>query len=216
VLVLLAMTHAGLAQSPDLPRTTEDALHQMSRRAAVIFTGQVVAVRRQGENRAARTVEVDFAIEDAVRGVNGGTYTLREWAGLWLAGEQPFRVGQRFLMLLHAPGAARLSSPVGGMDGAIPIRGGAAAGGATSDTRAAPAGNGRVVDLRWISARVVRPVTYQAEWTARPTAIPVAVHSDALLEAEPGQPPAKLTQSADYTAMLATLRGWEKVDHAAR
>ena len=76
------------------------------------------------KNGATGVVEIEFAVEDAVRGVSGGTYTLREWAGLWPAGDEPFRVGQRYLMLLHAPGAAGLSSPVGGMDGAIPIRGG--------------------------------------------------------------------------------------------
>ena len=125
-------TECGVAQEPPTaalpqavpPQGITDALHAMSRLAGVIFAGQVVAVRRiDGGNDATGIVEIQFAVEDAVRGVSGGVYTLREWAGLWPAGEEPFRVGQRFLMLLHAPSVAGLSSPVGGMDGAIPIHG---------------------------------------------------------------------------------------------
>jgi hypothetical protein len=79
----------------------------MSRLAGVIFAGQVIGVRRlDGGNGATGVVEITFAVEDAVRGVSGSTYMLREWAGLWPAGDEPFRVGQRYLMLLHAPGAA--------------------------------------------------------------------------------------------------------------
>jgi hypothetical protein len=38
-------------------------------------------------NGATGVVEITFAVEDAVRGVSGSTYTLREWAGLWPAGD---------------------------------------------------------------------------------------------------------------------------------
>ena len=119
---------AGIGAAQTLPTTSEDALHAMEESAGVIFTGQVTAVRRVGaKGGAAGMVEIDFAVQDAVRGVSGGGYTLREWAGLWPGDDEPFRVGQQYLMLLHSPGASGLSSPVGGMDGAIPIRGEGAA-----------------------------------------------------------------------------------------
>ena len=171
-LALLAAAECGYGQSPQATGATCDALHAMSRLAAVIFAGQVIGVRRHDAvDGATGTVEIEFAVEDAVRGVSGGTYTLREWAGLWPAGDQPFRVGQHFLMLLHAPGVAGLSSPVGGTDGAIPIRG-------SGPAPPANATDGRVVDLRWIETRVVRPIVYRV--TERPamrpaTAIPAAM-----------------------------------------
>ena len=75
-----------LRQMP--PATVEDALHEMSDAAGVIFAGQVTAVRRvAGVGGASGVVEVDFRVDNAVRGcVSGGTYTLREWAGLWAGG----------------------------------------------------------------------------------------------------------------------------------
>jgi hypothetical protein len=217
----------------------------MEQQAAVIFAGQVIAVRRvPGTGGATGVVEIDFAIDDAVRGCSAGAYTLREWAGLWPAGEQAFRAGQRFLMLLHAPSAAGLSSPVGGMDGAIPIRGGAAsallvaARVAIASAASASAANAdtRVVDMRWVATRVVRPVQYGAASPVHNTVItsPVraemmmpatmplqAVVSEAPAVSSAGlQAPAGDTAGADqdvgYGAVLALLRSWGESDAAAR
>jgi hypothetical protein len=190
-----------VAAPPGAPLTdpaTEDALHALARLAGVIFTGQVVAVRRHVANDgAAGVVEIEFAVDDAIRGTGGGSYTLREWAGLWAAGDEPFRVGQRYLMLLHAAGAAGLSSPVGGMDGAIPIRGGT-----TVDSR--------TVDLRWIRTRVVQPIGYRAAPVARPTArLPASRVDDAAAAISS-------TQTAGYRAVLSKLRNWERDDATAR
>ena len=157
------------------PATVVDALHEMSDAAGVIFAGQVTAVRRvAGVGRASGVVEVDFRVENSVRGcVSGGTYTLREWAGLWAGGNARYRVGQRLLMMLRAPGASGMSSPVGGMDGAIPIRGveseiatgSATVGGATVSAASVPGGAGgssvvaapvSMVDLRWVGTRMLR------------------------------------------------------------
>ena len=88
----------------------------------MIFVGQVLAVRRP-RTAAGSGREVEFRVDQAIRGCAAGTpFVLREWAGLWAGGNQRYRVGQRLLMLLHAPSAAGMSSPVGGLDGAIPIR----------------------------------------------------------------------------------------------
>jgi hypothetical protein len=183
-------------------------------------------------NGATGVVEIEFAVEDAVRGVSGSAYTLREWAGLWPVGDEPFRVGQRYLMLLHSPGAAGLSSPVGGMDGAIPIRGtGRAQATGEAETGSAGTGapaDGRVVDLRWVATRVAQPLQYRISPVVHATALPVAVQEDAAESASilqsgngggaaaNGATPSTASQSTAYTTVLAMLRGWEKTDDATR
>ncbi len=186
VLSLMMATGASCQTAPAMPpATVEDALHEMSDAAGVIFTGQVTAIRRiPGEGGASGVVEVDFRIDKAVRGcVAGSTYTLREWAGLWADSNGRYRVGQRLLMMLHAPGASGMSSPVGGMDGAVPIRGiesqitpsaSPTATGATvtaaSFTATAPASAPaatatapiEMVDLRWVGTRVLRSTNVNA------------------------------------------------------
>lgn len=237
-LVVLLAASGGRAQmaAEATPATTEDALHAMMQQAAVIFAGQVVGVRRMsGIYGASGVVEIQFAVDDAVRGVSGSRYTLREWAGLWAGGDQPLRAGQRYLMLLHAPSAAGLSSPVGGMDGAIPIRGEPgepALAELRRGTRIRSSGDGsmadlRMVDLRWIATRAVRPVSYLA--VVHPTALPVAVHAEAIAENETADGPrhgdavspaggaiAAGAQNAGYATVLELLRSWARVGDASR
>jgi hypothetical protein len=241
VLALLLGAQAGRAQTP--PQTSDEALLAMERMAGVIFSGQVTAVRRQvGTHGATGVVAVDFAVDDAVLGVSGNSYTLREWAGLWAGGDEPFRVGQRFLMLLYAPSAAGLSSPVGGMDGAIPIgAGGSAQNLANGLTLSAQSvggapiqSNGLVADLRWVQTQVVRPLSYLQESVARPTSLPTVVHAE-MHTANTVQPlsifgsqtssseisipttdaalPAA-GQSEPYATVLGKLRGWVKDNNA--
>ncbi len=154
----------------------EDALHRMSDRAAVVFVGRVVAVRR-----VAGVVEVEFQIDQAVRGCAAGSYVLREWAGLWAANDARYRVGQRRLMLLHAPGAGGMSSPVDGTDGAMPVYG--------SGTGA----DGELVDLRWLGAKLQKPVVYAA---------PGMVTADSV-----GQKSIP-AQAAGVNVVVGLLRGW--------
>jgi len=231
VLGLALGTQWGLAQT--LPQTSEDALHGMVRQAGVIFTGQVVAVRRppvtgEAASGLSGVVEIEFAVEDRVRGVSGGSYTLREWAGLWAASDQPFRVGQQYLMLLHSPRAGGLSSPVGGTDGAIPIRGGGPAVGPNGPGAGASAqAYGQVVDLRWVATRVVQPTGY-APGGLRP----IGIHAESMSGAssvgldsggasgEVGivsglEMPVAASQAMAYETVLGILRSWEKNDHGA-
>jgi hypothetical protein len=174
---LLAMTVAVQAQSLDssnsaaVAQNVEDVLHEMSDRADVVFVGQVVAIRpHDGDGMGAGFVEVDFEVDQAVRGCAGGAYALREWAGLWSGDANRYRVGQRLLMLLHAPGASGLSSPVGGMDGAIPIRGVADASPQAEAVVNPPA---PIADLRWLGAKVVHSSSYvlQATLSAAPLTV---------------------------------------------
>lgn len=184
------------AQAVPAADTTAE-LYAMSQQADVIFAGRVIAVR-PGDG----VVAIDFAVDDAVRGVRGGTYTLHEWAGLWGGGAQPLHVGQRYLMLLHGSGASGLGAPVGGADGAIPIRGGE---------------DGLSVDLRWVQTRVVRPVQYRR--TEQLTGVPSALHPEvargALADAIAPSPLAT-TAAAQYAAVLTMLRAWEKAQDGAR
>jgi hypothetical protein len=145
-----------VASSSASPQTVVDVLHQLSDKAEVIFAGQVMAIRRPNAN----VVEVEFRVDQAIRGCTGGTpYILREWAGLWEGDTLRYRVGQELLMLLHAPSAAGMSSPVGGLDGAIPIRqGGAGMPVADAATPRQPP----YVDLRWLGARLPRAVVYSS------------------------------------------------------
>lgn len=179
VLILLATSLMGsrslpAQQPPPVPHTVEEALHQMSDLAGVIFVGEVTAVRhRQGEQGASGVVEIDFRIDQAVRGcAANSTFTLREWAGLWAGGER-YRPGQRLLMLLHSPSPSGITSPIGGTDGAIPIRASSASSASTQDS-AAPLASAStttasdpltdtaplVADLRWIGARILRSAPY--------------------------------------------------------
>ena len=226
VLVPVAAQTVG-ANTQAIQPGSVDALHALSRMAAVIFAGRVIAIRRyEAVNGGSGVVEIDFAVDDAIRGVSAGPYTLREWGGLWVGGYEPFRVGERYLMLLHAPGAAGLSSPVGGSDGAIPLRGGGGAL-ATGSVKAAAAAtsavpDGRVVDLRWVATRATRAVTYRDETVAHPTSAPVAVRAYATnAEARqvdmsgPSRKDTGSAESAAYPTVAGMLRNWEKADYVA-
>jgi len=155
VAALLSLTVISEAQ---VPAATAVELQQMASHAPVIFAGEVVAVTRQD---AAGYVDIRFHIEDGIRGCpQTGFYVLREWGGLWTGQADRYRVGQRRLMLLNARGPAGMSSPVGGLDGAIPLVGTGVApiagipGNAPADTSLVPAD--LAVDLRWIQARAQR------------------------------------------------------------
>ena len=226
---LLLLVVGARAQSPGLAQVAnaaaEDALHELAQQADVIFAGQVAAVRqRAGHGGATGIVEIDFAVEDAVRGTHASQYTLREWAGLWAAGATPFRAGQTYLMLLHAPGASGLSSPVGGEDGAIPIRGGGppVGPGTVDATQRSPQPVARTIDLRWIATRVARPVEYAwvpvREPILRPFGpSPMHLASPTVELRAPIPVTAEAaSQGAAYATVLAMLRGWEAEEHGAR
>jgi hypothetical protein len=123
------------AVSPDA--SVEAALANLSSRAATVFVGQVVAIRRN-----AGVVEVQFRVDTPVLGPAVGSYTLREWAGMWPPGQWRYRVGERAMVFLHGTSGAGLSSAVDGAEGVVPV---------TADA------NGTVVlDVRRLSTRVSR------------------------------------------------------------
>lgn len=226
---LVSFVHgqAASAAAGASPHTVVDVLQQMSGRAGVIFVGQVVAVRPSGSSGA---VEIDFRVDNAIRGCALGVYTLREWAGLWVVDNQRYHVGQRLLMLLHAPGAAGLSSPVDGLDGAIPIRQGGSA-----TPYAGSVASARFVDLRWLGAKLPHVLSYRSESSGRAKSvlppIPFVATSETVVamraagstgsvaaitplsgDVAGGSVPA---QQASVGAVLGMLATWEKARHAA-
>jgi hypothetical protein len=112
-------------------------LRGLASRAGVVFVGQVEKIEPKDG-----VVETTFTVEQSVLGVVGGSYVMREWAGRWTGGQQHFRLGQRAMFFLYAPGVAGLSSPVDGMEGMVPVL-------ATEES-------GPVLDVRWLASRVVR------------------------------------------------------------
>ena len=223
-IVIAAMLMCQLALGQVAPtaqlESVIDVLHQLSDKADVIFAGQVVAVRHP---TGAGWVEVEFRVDQAIRGCSAGTpYVLREWAGLWAGNSQRYRVGQRLLMLLHAPGAAGMSSPVSGLDGAIPIRQG---GGSPTPTDIATPAQPPFVDLRWLGARLPREVSYQSgsgEQVAQERTTRVG-SSGSVTNSGPippmlgkASPSASFpAQQASVDAVIGMLTTWQKAQHAA-
>ena len=200
----ITITSLAHAQTPpsEPAQTIEDALHQMSDQAGVVFVGEVTAIRHiTGDNGASGIVEVEFRIDQAVRGITGGTYILREWAGLWAGGDQRYRTGQRLLMLLHTPGANGISSPVGGMAGAIPVHGGDIAPHATDiSTTHLPT----IADLRWVATKIQRTTAYSNPTTGQTIATSVAANvSTASVP----------TQQATVDLVVNMVATWQKVPH---
>jgi hypothetical protein len=91
-------------------------LSSLSARAGDVFAGQVVSVRPVGG-----VVEVQFRVEQTLKGQAAGSVVLREWAGLWAAGQRRYWVGERAVVFLHEAGKSGLRSAVDGMEGVLPI-----------------------------------------------------------------------------------------------
>jgi hypothetical protein len=89
---------------------------------------------------------------------------------LWSGDANRYQVGQRLLMMLHAPGASGLSSPVDGLDGAIPIRG---VGDASPQATAVGSPPVPMTDLRWLGAKVLHSSAYVLQAPLSPTPLTV-------------------------------------------
>ena len=197
----------GSAQTAP-PTSTEQALQSLTARAAVIFAGTVTGIHRiAGDGTSSGAVEITFSVDQAVHGATAGsTYTVREWAGLWAANDQRYHVGQHLLMLLNAPGSGGLSSPVGGMDGAILILGAAPAVHAGSTVSApAPAG---IADLRWIAAQVVRPAAPVPVTGVHGTPIRGIARVQSEAFAVPTSTAAAPTQQAAVSTLVTLMTAW--------
>jgi len=186
--------------SPDsVPAATAAVLRALASRAGVIFAGQVVRVDRED---ARGYVEVVFRIDVPVQVRSQDShYVLREWAGLWAGHAARYCAGQKLLMLLTEPGPSGLSSPVGGLAGAIPLlatrqppllHGNDAAPAYTP----AEAAQEEAVDLRWVQALATRGLVLNR---FRPEGLPPIRQDGSYTAAQP------LEQSAAASTLSAVL-----------
>lgn len=100
-------------QRSEVLRATE--FQPLLRPAGYVFAGRVSAIEYlhpKAANELA-TVRITFRVEQGVRGTtSGSTLIIREWAGLWNAGER-YRVGERLFLFLYPPSRLGLTSIVG-------------------------------------------------------------------------------------------------------
>ena len=95
------------------------AYPSLSLKAGYIFSGTVKSVERitPRTNGAVAVMRVTFYVDQGLRGTRSGEMlVIREWAGLWQAGEQ-YRPGERVMLFLYPPSKLGLTSPVGGASG---------------------------------------------------------------------------------------------------
>ena len=113
VLLLLMFPPQSLGQ-----QRNQVTLRQLTSSAGYIFVGRVKSVQyAPGKSGHVPTMRIRFAVEQGLRGVRSGTVlTIRQWAGLWEAGER-YRKGERVLLFLYPQSKLGLTSPVGGQRG---------------------------------------------------------------------------------------------------
>lgn len=138
VLLLAGAGVASQAQSASLGLSILTELQTLATHAGTVFVGQIVSITHKGG-----VVEITFRVDQAVAGVPGKSFMLREWAGLWPAGHSRYTVGQRVLAFIHTASGVGLSSPVHGAEGLVPV---------VVQGVGAP----QLLDVRRIAAAVVR------------------------------------------------------------
>lgn len=109
VLSLLGVLAAGQTPAPL-------TLRQITAKAGYIFAGTVTALKRVAPTQANEvgTIRITFRVDQGVRGVRTHqSLVIREWAGLWNAGER-YWIGERVVLVLYPPSKLGLTSPVGG------------------------------------------------------------------------------------------------------
>lgn len=115
-MVLLCVAATALSGSGWAQQRSSREIRELASQAAIIFRGTVESVRveaRAAPDEVGR-VRVVFRVEDGVRGVKSGELlTIYEWA----PHATDYRAGERLVLLLHAPSALGLTSPVGGRAG---------------------------------------------------------------------------------------------------
>lgn len=98
-----------------LPLTAHQIVHDSAR----IFAGTVLSIEHSSlpSGNAQGFTRVRFRVQNPIRGVRAGqVLEVREWSGLWNAGER-YRVGENVLLFLYPASKLGLTSPVGGAAG---------------------------------------------------------------------------------------------------
>jgi len=112
---LIGIAPAALPRSAaELPAVS--SLTALTRKSAYVFKGTVLAVTRMppDSGNSIASVQITFRVDQGIFGVRTGqTLKMREWAGLWEAGER-YRPGEQVVLFLHRPSRLGFTSPVGG------------------------------------------------------------------------------------------------------
>jgi hypothetical protein len=113
LLSVLAQLHAEQRGALTASRNLADLVAE----SGVILRGRIVSTRVEPHPQfsALWTVVVTLQVDEAIKGANTGTYTFRQF--IWDPRDRQdaagYQKGQRLLLLLTAPNANGLSSPVG-------------------------------------------------------------------------------------------------------
>lgn len=118
--------HAQDAARVQPQPTAEDVLAAVVHQSAIIFAGEVYAIRMPAEMKAGTgvsgglpssrsdAVQVEFRVDVGIRGASiGSNYMLHMPLAVWQQGA-PFALHQRAVVFLRSPDASGLSGPVEG------------------------------------------------------------------------------------------------------
>lgn len=123
ILLLSLLAPPILLTGQQSPGRVSPGLQPIVRPAGYIFAGKVLAIHYEPVSASGQvpSVRITFRIEDGIRGARAGeSVTIREWAGLWNAGER-YRVGERVVLFLYPASKLGLTSPVGAALGRFAI-----------------------------------------------------------------------------------------------
>jgi hypothetical protein len=116
LLAVAVATSAPLCAETQLgvPSRIDPVSRPIIRNSGIIFSGTAVKVEHFKPTGSPGITQITFRVESAIRGVRQGqVIKIREWGGLWSAGER-YRAGERVLLFLYPNSKLGLTSPVGG------------------------------------------------------------------------------------------------------
>jgi hypothetical protein len=113
----------GLSSPLISPPPRPIAFRQIIRSSAMIFAGTVLRVEhlRADPGNPVEITQISFRVETAIRGTRPRQLIqIREWGGLWNAGER-YAAGENVLLFLYPNSKLGLTSPVGGPAGRFEV-----------------------------------------------------------------------------------------------
>lgn len=123
-LVLLGPLPAPAVKPPQPPGVRILPMrHSLTLRSGYIFAGTVKTVERLSSRTpgSMAVMRITFYVDQGLRGTRTGQMlVIREWAGLWQAGDR-YHPGERVMLFLYPPSKLGLTSPVGGDSGRFPV-----------------------------------------------------------------------------------------------
>jgi len=113
----------GLSSRLISPAPRPLAFRQVIRSSAMIFAGTVLRVEhlRADPGSPVEITQISFRVETSIRGTRPRQLIqIREWGGLWTAGER-YAPGEHVLLFLYPKSKLGLTSPVGGPAGRFEV-----------------------------------------------------------------------------------------------